>query len=36
MEGGTWSRRNSSNGEDKFRETMGMACSFLQVEKNVP
>ena len=33
MEGGAWSRRSSSNDEDKFREAMEMACSFLQVEE---
>ena len=36
MEGGTWSRRSSSNDEGKFREAMGMACSFLQVEEMYP
>ena len=33
MEGGAWLRRSSSNDEDKFREAMGMACTFLQVEE---
>ena len=36
MEGGTWSRRSSSNDEGKFREAMGMTCSFLQVEEMYP
>ena len=36
MEGGVWSRRSSSNDEGKFREAMGMACSFLQVEEMYP
>ena len=36
MEGGAWSRRSSSNDEGKFREAMGMACSFLQVEEMYP
>ena len=36
MEGGARSRRNSSNDEDKFKEAMGMACSFLQVEEMYP
>ena len=30
MEGDAWSRRSSSNDEGKFREAMGMACSFLR------
>ena len=33
MEGGAWSRRSSGNDEGKFREAMGMACSFPQVEE---
>ena len=34
MEGGaTWSRRNSSNDEGKFREATAMACSFLPVQE---
>ena len=36
MEGGAWSRRSSGNDEDKFREVMGTACSFLQVEEMYP
>ena len=36
MEGDAWSRRSSSNDEGKFREAMGMASSFLQVEKMCP
>ena len=36
MEGGAWSRRSSNNDEDKFREAMGTACSFLQVEEMYP
>ena len=36
MEGGAWSRRSSINDEDKFREAMGMACNFLQVEEMYP
>ena len=28
--------RSSSNDEGKFREAMGMACSFLQVEEMYP
>ena len=36
MEGGVWSRRSSSDDEGKFREAMGMACSFLQVEEMYP
>ena len=37
MEGGAWPRRStSSDDEDKFKEAMGMACSFLQVEEMYP
>ena len=36
MEGGAWLRRSSSNEEGKFREAMGMVCSFLQVEEMYP
>ena len=35
MEGGA-SSRSSSNDEGKFREAMGMACSFLQAEEMYP
>ena len=36
IEGGAWSRRSSSNDEGKFREALGIACSFLQVEEMYP
>ena len=36
MEGGAWSRRSSSNDEGKFRESMGMTCSFLPVKETYP
>ena len=36
MERGAWLSRSSGNDEGKFRETMAMACSFLQVEETYP